>query len=44
MLSVQGLSINRTISAEQRIQKCVVDIVGHDKYFALAGLLMIGDR
>jgi predicted metal-dependent peptidase len=44
MLSVQGLSINRTVSAEQRIQKCVVDIVGHDNYFALAGLLMIGDR
>lgn len=44
MLSVQGLSITRTSTAEQRLQKAVVDIVGHESYFALAGVLMIGDR
>lgn len=38
------LSIGKQLTAEQRIEKAVVAIMGHDRYIALAGVLMIGDR
>jgi predicted metal-dependent peptidase len=38
------LSIGKQLSAEQRIEKAVVSIMGNDRYVALAGVLMIGDR
>ena len=38
------LSIGKQLTTEQRLSKAVVDIMGNDKYIALAGVLMIGDR
>lgn len=38
------LSIGKQLTAEQRLSKAVVDIMGNPKYVALAGILMIGDR
>ena len=38
------LMIGKQLSAEQRLSKAVVDIMGNPKYIALAGVLMIGDR
>ena len=38
------LAIGKQLTAEQRLSKAVVDIMGNPKYFALAGVLMIGDR
>jgi predicted metal-dependent peptidase len=38
------LSIGKQLTAEQRLSKAVVDIMGSPKYVALAGVLMIGDR
>ena len=38
------LSIGNTLTVEQRLQKGVVDIMGNDKYIALAGILMLGER
>ena len=38
------LSIGNTLTVEQRLQKGVVDIMGNDKYIALAGILMLGTR
>ena len=38
------LSIGKTLSVEQRLQKAVVDIMANQKYIALAGILMIGER
>jgi predicted metal-dependent peptidase len=36
--------IGKQLSAEQRLSKAVVDIMGSPKYIALAGVLMIGNR
>jgi predicted metal-dependent peptidase len=36
--------IGKQLSAEQRLSKAVVDIMGSPKYIALAGVLMIGSR
>ena len=38
------LSIGKTLSVEQRLQKAIVDIMANPKYIALAGILMIGER
>ena len=38
------LSIGKQLTVEQRLSKAVVDIMGNDKYIALAGVLMIGER
>ena len=38
------LTIGRELTVEQRLGKAVVDIMANDKYVALAGVLMIGDR
>lgn len=38
------LAINVNLTAEQRLSKAVVDIMGNPKYVALAGVLMIGER
>src|SRR6056297_3411259 len=35
---------NTQLSAEQRLQKAVIDIMANPKYVALAGVMMIGDR
>ena len=32
------------LSAEQRLQKNVSKIMGHDRYIALAGVMMVGER
>ncbi len=34
----------KSMTAEQRIQKAIIDIMANPKYVALAGILMIGDR
>jgi len=36
--------LNQTLTAEQRLDKAVVDIMANPKYVALAGVLMIGKR
>jgi hypothetical protein len=36
--------IGKTLTEEQRLQKAVIDIMANNKYVALAGILMIGDR
>ena len=38
------LSIGKQLTAEQRLSKAIVDIMGNPKYVALAGVLMVGDR
>ena len=38
------LSIGNQLTAEQRLSKAVVAIMGNDKYIALSGVLMIGDK
>ena len=38
------LAIGNTLTVEQRLQKAVVDIMGNEKYIALAGVLMLGER
>ena len=38
------LMIGKQLTAEQRVTKAVVDIMGNPKYVALAGVLMIGNR
>ena len=38
------LAIGNTLTVEQRLQKGVVDIMGNEKYIALAGVLMLGER
>ena len=38
------LAIGKQLTTEQRLSKAVVDIMANDKYIALAGILMIGDR
>jgi len=38
------LAIGKELTIEQRLNKCVIDIMGNPKYVALAGILMIGDK
>mgnify|MGYP003637343918 FL=1 len=38
------LAIGKKLSAEERLSKAVVAIMGNPKYVALAGVLMIGDK
>ena len=38
------LTLGKQLTVEQRLSKSVVDIMGKDKYIALAGILMIGER
>lgn len=38
------LMIGKQLTAEQRLTKAVVDIMGQPKYIALAGILMLGTR
>ena len=38
------LSIGKELSAEERLSKAVVAIMGHPRYTALSGVLMIGDK
>ena len=38
------LALGKQLTAEQRVQKAVVDIMGKDRYVHLSGILMIGDR
>jgi len=38
------LAIGKQLTTEQRLSKAVVDIMANEKYIALAGILMIGDR
>ena len=38
------LAIGKQLTTEQRLSKAVVDIMANDRYIALAGILMIGDR
>ncbi len=38
------LQIGKQLTTEQRLSKAVVDIMGKQKYVALAGILMIGNR
>ena len=38
------LAIGKQLTTEQRLNKCVIDIMGNPKYVALAGVLMIGEK
>lgn len=38
------LMLGKTLTAEQRLQKAVIDIMANPKHVALAGILMIGNR
>lgn len=38
------LMFGKQLTAEQRLTKAVVDIMGNNKYFALSGVLMMGSR
>ena len=38
------LTIGKKLTAEERLSKAVVAIMGHPRYVALAGVLMIGEK
>src|SRR5512137_1458564 len=38
------LMINKQLTAEQRLERAIVEIMHNDRYIALAGILMIGKR
>jgi len=38
------LNIGKQLTAEERLSKAVVAIMGHPRYIALAGVLMIGEK
>ena len=38
------LMINKQLTAEQRLERAIVEIMHNDRYFPLAGVLMIGRR
>ena len=38
------LAIGQQLTTEQRLNKCVVDIMANPKYYALTGILMIGEK
>ena len=37
------LAINTQLSAEQRLTKNIVAIMGHKRYVAIAGVVMLGE-
>jgi predicted metal-dependent peptidase len=39
-----SLAINKKLTADQRLQKAVIDIMGHAEFIALSGVMMIGKR
>lgn len=39
-----AFSTVRQLTAEERVQKCVVDIMNHGRYIPLAGILVMGTR
>jgi predicted metal-dependent peptidase len=39
-----SLAIGKKLTAEQRLNKAMTDIIGRDEYIAMAGVLMIGKR
>lgn len=39
-----AFSTARQLTAEERVQKCVVDIMNNDRYIALSGILVMGTR
>ena len=39
-----SLSIGKQLTAEQRLRKGVTDLIGHDEFIALTGVLMIGKK
>ena len=39
-----SLAIGKRLSADQRLQKAVIDIMGNQEFIALAGVMMIGKR
>jgi predicted metal-dependent peptidase len=41
---MMAFSTARQLTAEERVQKCVVDIMNNDRYIALAGILVMGNR
>lgn len=38
------MMLGKTLTAEQRLQKAIIDIMANPKYVALAGILMVGSR
>ena len=38
------LAIGKELTTEQRLNKCTVDIMGKDRYTALAGIMMLGEK
>lgn len=38
------LAVSANLTAEQRLNKAVVAIMGHPRYIALSGILMVGER
>ena len=38
------LAIGKELTTEQRLNKCTVDIMGKDRYTALAGVMMLGEK
>jgi len=38
------LMINKALTAEQRLERAIVEIMHNDRYFPLAGVLMVGRR
>lgn len=38
------LMIGKQLTEEQRVQKAVIDIMAHEKYWAVAPILMIGNK
>jgi len=39
-----SLAIGKKLTADQRLQKAVIDIMGKDEFIALSGVMMIGKR
>ena len=38
------LTLGKELTPQQRLSKCVVDIIGHERYIPLNGIIMIGER
>jgi len=38
------LATGKTLTPQQRLSKCVIDILGNEKYTAMNGVVMIGER
>ena len=39
-----SLAIGKQLTAEQRLRKGVTDLIGHDEFIAVTGVLMIGNK